>query len=416
MGLHTIHAQRVKHSIHISRSAIPLLTTGSASFRQTIEVTVSIQDDPFPGVQTPAEALRIGMERLGWSQPDLAYVLGVNPATVNQILNGKRGISADMAKALALAFAMPEEAFAAVQATWDLSRARDPDPGVAARARVQTQYPLREMVKRGWLKGSNLDAELCDFFGATSLGDIPHLLHAAKRTEDSAIPAPQLAWLFRVRQIAMEMPTPPFSKAKLEAAIRSMGEMLTAPEEARHVPRLLHEAGVRFVIVEGLPGGKIDGVCFWLDDRSPVIGMSLRFDRIDNFWFVLRHECAHVFHGHGKAEPIIDNDIASRKENGISEEEKLADRDALEFCVSQDRMQSFYLRKAPIFSERDVIAFANISGVHPGLVVGQLQRMMDRFDFLRRHLVGVRNIVIRSAMVDGWGDVALVGKSSGVRA
>ncbi|MFX8692489.1 hypothetical protein ABTM44_18400, partial [Acinetobacter baumannii] len=78
-----------------------------------------------------------------------------------------------------------------------------------------------------------------------------------------------------------------------------MAEMREAPEETRNVPRLLQEAGVRFVIVEGLPGSKIDGVCFWLDDKSPVIGMSLRFDRIDNFWFVLRHECAHVLHGHG---------------------------------------------------------------------------------------------------------------------
>ena len=66
------------------------------------------------------------------------------------------------------------------------------------------------------------------------------------------------------------------------------------------------ECGVRYIIVEGLPGGKIDGVCFWLDPRSPVIGMSLRFDRIDNFWLVLRHEIEHVLCGHGKSEPIID--------------------------------------------------------------------------------------------------------------
>ena len=51
--------------------------------------------------------------------------------------------------------------------------------------------------------------------------------------------------------------------------------VLIDPEETRHVPRILSECGVRLVIVEGLPNGKIDGVCTWLDKNSPVIGLSL---------------------------------------------------------------------------------------------------------------------------------------------
>ncbi len=27
----------------------------------------------------------------------------------------------------------------------------------------------------------------------------------------------------------------------------------------------------------------------------PVIGMTLRYDRLDNFWFVLLHELGHIF-------------------------------------------------------------------------------------------------------------------------
>lgn len=365
-------------------------------------------EDPLDGIQTPADALRACMEWRGWSQPDLAYVLGVNTATVNQIINGRRGISPDMAKALAVAFGVPVQSIAAVQAQWELDRARDPDPGVAARARVQGQYPLREMIKRGWLSGEALENELTEFFGVTDLAEVPHLSHAAKRTTLEEIPAAQLAWLFRVRQIASEMPTPPFSRAKLEAAIEQMKAMRKSPEEIRNVPRLLHESGVRFVVVEGLPGGKIDGVCFWLDDQSPVIGMSLRFDRIDNFWFVLRHECSHVTNGHGKKSPIIDVELVGRSGLGIPTEERLADAEALDFCVPQDKLDSFYNRKAPIFSERDVVAFAGVNGVHPGLVIGQLQYKLGRFDFLRRHLVSIRNFILPGAMVDGWGDVAYI--------
>jgi len=352
------------------------------------------------------------MEWRGWSQPDLAYVLGVNTATVNQIVNGRRGISPDMAKALAVAFRVPVQSIAAIQAQWELDRAREPDPAVAARARVQSEYPLREMIKRGWIEGDRLETDLVQFFGVSDLAEVPHLDHAAKRTSDEDIPPSQLAWLYRVRQLAGEMPTPPFSRRKLLDAIERMKTMRHSPEEVRHIPRLLHEAGVRFVVVEGLPGGKIDGVCFWLDDQSPVIGMSLRFDRIDNFWFVLLHECTHVIHGHGKAQPIVDVEIVGRTGADISDEEVIADCEALNFCVPQDKMHSFYARKAPIFSERDVVAFAGVNGVHPGLVVGQLQHKLGRFDFLRRHLVAVRSFILPSAMVDGWGDVAFVSRGA----
>jgi HTH-type transcriptional regulator/antitoxin HigA len=361
-------------------------------------------------LQTPAEAVRSAMDQLGWSQADLAFVLGVDRTAISQILAGRRGISPDLAKAFAVAFGVPLETFAKIQAEWELRNARDPSPGLAARAVAQTQYPIREMMKRGWIReNSDLQTQLCAFFSISSLVDAPRLTHAAKRTEQQAIPGSQLAWLFRVRQIAKEMPTPPYSRTRLENSVEKMKLMLGAPEEVRHAPRLLHEAGVRFVIVEGLPGSQIDGVCFWLDSNSPVIGMSLRFDRIDNFWFVLRHECSHVLHGHGQDEAILDAEMDRAPVGAVSNEETIANSDASEFCVPQSKMQSFYLRKNPFFAERDVLAFAKIMKVHPGLVVGQLQRIVGRYDLLRRHLVSIRNHISGSALVDGWGDVIPVG-------
>lgn len=365
-------------------------------------------DLPESAPPSPAAALKQWMDQRGWSQTDLAYVLGVNSATVNQILSSKRGISPDMAKALALAFGVPLDTFAKIQADWDLQKARDPDPGINARAIAHSSFPLRDMLKRGWINAdADLEPELCRFFGVSSVQDIPQLAHAARRTDTPEIPGAQLAWLFRVKQIASEMLAPPYSRNKLAEVVERMKDLRGDPEEIRHIPRLLHDAGVRFVVVEGLPGSKIDGVCFWIGD-TPVIGMSLRFDRIDNFWFVLRHECAHVLHGHGKAAAILDADIQNRDAD-ISDEEKVADAEAAEFCISQEKMQSFYLRKNPFFQERDIIAFAKIARVHPGIVVGQLQRLIGRYDFLRRHLVGVRNHISKTALVDGWGDVIPVG-------
>ena len=70
------------------------------------------------------------------------------------------------------------------------------------------------------------------------------------------------------------------------------------------IPSLLLGCSVRVVFVQQLPGSKIDGVCTWLRDQ-PVIGLSLRLDRPDNFCFVLRHEIEHVLQEDGKPEILL---------------------------------------------------------------------------------------------------------------
>jgi HTH-type transcriptional regulator/antitoxin HigA len=71
-------------------------------------------------------------------------------------------------------------------------------------------------------------------------------------------------------------------------------------------------------------------------------------------------------------------------------------------------LDAFIARKAPFFSERDLIGFARVCKVHPGIVAGQLQRKTNRYDRFRDHLAKVRDIVLPNAFKDGWGDVAPV--------
>ena len=362
--------------------------------------------------QHPGVYLQTELERRGWLQSDLIFVLGCPPKGINLIINGKQSITPSMSKALGEALGLPPEHFVVLQRAYDLANSKDPDPSVTLRSRVQMNYPLREMMKRLWIAESGsseeLTRQLCQFFETSCLDDIPHLSHAAKRTNSDHIPAAQLAWLFRVRQIAKEIPVERYSRQEFERAVEGLAGLRSEPEAVRYVPRLLQNAGVRFVVVEPLPGSKIDGVCLWLDAQSPVIGMSFRFDRIDNFWFVLRHECAHVLHGHGREMDIIDVELDGDIEASVNDEERVANSDAAEFCVSSKKMRSFYLRKQPFFAEREVLAFSKRMNVHPGLVVGQLQRMTNRYDLFRHHLVEIRKHLVIAMMMDGWGDTVPV--------
>ncbi len=155
------------------------------------------------------------------------------------------------------------------------------------------------------------------------------------------------------------------------------------------------------MFVEPIAGSKIDGACFWLDGK-PVIGMTLRFDRIDNFWFVLRHEIEHVLREHAKKEAVIDTELGEGDDQ-LSNNEQVANSAAAEFCASQSILDRFVESVSPYFSEEKVLALADVLRVHPGLVVGQLQRRLGRHDFLRKHQVKVRSFALQSARADGWG-------------
>ena len=199
--------------------------------------------------------------------------------------------------------------------------------------------------------------------------------HAAKKTSVSSdVTATQLAWLYRVKQIASENDRWKVFATSHAVPLNSLTTYIGSGR-SKKVPRILAECGIRFVIVESLPSAKIDGVCFWLNETSPVIGMSLRFDRIDNFWFVLRHELEHVIHEHGKAIITIDSELEGKKAgvgDDVAEDERIANQAASEFCVPKKTMDGFIARKS-LFAERDILGLAATLKIHPGLVAGQLR-------------------------------------------
>jgi HTH-type transcriptional regulator / antitoxin HigA len=362
-------------------------------------------------LEPPGVFIKMELEARGWSQRDLAFILGQAEQQLNPLLSGKRAITPDVARLLGDAFGVDPQFFLNLQSQYDLKGAKQPDPAVRTRAELQSLYPAREMIRRGWIQdgeASLLQLQMDRFFEVANDRKVGDVAFAAKRTSYDNTPPHQLAWVFRVRQLAGLQSVASFSSEKLRMALLRLRSLMIDPEEVKQVPAILADCGVRFVIVEVLPNAKIDGVCTWLDDESPVIGMSTLYDRLDNFWFVLRHEIEHVLQGHGKSSiGIVDYLTGENASEATvdSDEEQVANLAAADFCVPTSKMDSFYARKHPYFSERDVIGFASLIGVHPAIVVGQLQRRMRRYDYLRKYQVAVRKHLMLTALCDGWGNV-----------
>jgi HTH-type transcriptional regulator/antitoxin HigA len=293
-----------------------------------------------------------------------------------------------------------------LETSWQLSKVEARDDSITRAAALRARFPVREMMKRGWIKQTNstqeLEESVCGYFGIQSANDNIVFRHAARRNYQDDVTPIQWAWIFRVNQLATSLHVGPYSEASLRKSIPALERLMTEPEEIRHIPRILLECGVRFVIVEPIPGSEIQGVCFWINDnKSPVIGLTLKGDQIDKFWFDFWHEIEHVLAGDGKDGIVIDDFDESKP--ATSDIELNANRKAAEHCVPQAPMRDFILRHNPMFSQPSMLGFSKIVNRHPGIVVGQIQRHINRWDLFKKHQPRIRHIITQTAMTDGYG-------------
>ena len=365
----------------------------------------------------PGDYLRDELDARGWTQLDLAEILDRPPRVVNEIVSGKRGISPETAKGLAAALDTSPELWLNLQTAYDLYRLGDDadhDP-VVRRARLYAKAPIKDMLRRGWLERSNnldvLEQGVLQFFGIKTLDEEPALAVAAHKTNpDTEHSRPQMAWFFRARQLSHAVHAAPYSPTNLKPLLERLRVLEREPREVREIPRALSEAGVKLVVVEHLPGTKIDGACFWVN-QQPVVALSVRYDRIDNLWWVLLHELGHVARRHKYS---IDLDLESAaKQASRSSDEIEADAFASEHIVPQEQLADFIARVYSVYSADRIEGFSRVAGVHPGIVVGQLQHREElHYSSFRKMLVPIRETLTAAALTDGWGHTVSLGKGN----
>jgi HTH-type transcriptional regulator/antitoxin HigA len=356
----------------------------------------------------PGEFIKEEIEARGWSQSDLAEILGVNDSVVSALINGKKSVTPDLAKALGAAFETSAQLWMNLESSYRLFHAENTDDVVARKARLYERAPVKELIKRQWIEPSD-NITVLEKRVATFLEELPHA--ARKSTPYGAVTPAQQAWLCRARQLARLVPAANFSEKSMEQALAGIRKLLQTPEEIRNVPRVLGEAGIRFLVLEHLTQTRIDGACLWLDEKSPVIVISLRYDRLDWFWHTVLHELAHVHFRDGLKDKVpLDVDLVGDKAQPRSakpKEEQQADQYACDFSIKEQELDNFIARVKPFFSRQKITGFAYRLGVHPAIVVGQLQhRGLLPYSTSREILVRVREIVTNAALTDGWGHSA----------
>ena len=356
----------------------------------------------------PGEYILDYLDAKGWTQDDLAEVVGRSRTHINRLIAGKTAINSSTANELADAFGTSPQLWMNLQTAFELAVVSKKNREISRKAKIYSKVPIRELQKRGWIsKDASLDlleASVCRFLDISNIDDEPVIQMAAKKSTDYRTNSPShIAWFKRAFRLASCLISVRYDESKFTQLVNDLLKLASDTADLRRIPPLLAQYGIRILFVEHLLKSKLDGAAFWLDDDSPVIVLTLRLDRIDNFWHVLIHELIHIKYRDGV---IFDDDLLSNSnDENLPECEKRANEEARHLLVPLEKMQSFIARHKPLYYREKVIQFAKARGVHAGIVVGQLQ-WRDELDWsqLRKLLVGVREHLVGTTLTDGWGD------------
>ena len=163
--------------------------------------------------------------------------------------------------------------------------------------------------------------------------------------------------------------------------LRELAKLSAFDEGPRLAKEYLARHGITLIIEKHFKRTFLDGAAM-LDKERPIVALTLRHDRIDNFWFALLHELAHVAKHLNPENPVFMDDLDRSSHQGIESE---ADEMAQEALIPQESWSTAKVRQT--FTSEDAIAFADEIGIHPAIVAGRLRHEADNFRLLS-HLIG----------------------------
>ncbi len=323
----------------------------------------------------PVAAIEFRMEQAGLQPRDLIPFIG-SRGKVSEILSGKRPITMPMARALHEHLGIPA----------DVLLRRPGGTTDDARSTAEwKRFPLRAMAERGWIpkvphleaRAEELIGELIERAGGATVADAvlyrkADNLRANAKTDPYALKA----WCWQA--LAAAAPSGRDQDYRPGAVtpdfLRQVARLSWSEEGPQRARELLSGNGIPLVIVEHLPRTYLDGAALRLGDGRPVIALTLRYDRLDNFWFCLLHELAHVGRhmDNDDGQAFVDDLTLRGTDTGAQDpREAQADQWAEEALIPSDAWERSAVRERP--TPMAVLSLAQALHVHPAVVAGRVR-------------------------------------------
>ena len=337
----------------------------------------------------PGDTIADTINERGWTQVQLANRLGISKKHLNRLIQGKVALTDEMAFRLATVLGSTEQFWLRREAQYRQQLAR-----LTAEGRYRTwhhwleQFPLVELKRARILPNKRTTdstktefvEELLRFFSIATPeqwnNNYVQMNVRFRRAQDCDFSIGAVtAWL-RQGEIELEHIQKiegydlQYSSKKFKAAIHKIRELTVCePEEfQQRMQTYCMNAGVNLIFVPSIPKAKISGAARWINSQSPLIQLSLFGKFNDKFWFSFFHEAAHILlHAEEKEKIYLDDKFDTNSLNTFETE-------ANEFAENLLIPTKYKAKLDTLKSELSIKKFASEIGIHPGIVVGRLQK------------------------------------------
>ncbi|HPR18167.1 MAG TPA: ImmA/IrrE family metallo-endopeptidase [Candidatus Cloacimonadota bacterium] len=345
------------------------------------------EDKQFPtSLPDPIEAIKFRMEQAGLKQKDLIPFLG-DKSQASLVLNKKKPLTLSMVRALHDGLDIPLESLVANEQKKLVPEIANIDWNkfpIAAMYKQNRDIYFPNIQKTVRDLKNNVEANIRYLFEPYSDILFSHSLLRqnpclSTKCDNYAL----IAWLDAVCRLADQNESPVRFNIKRQALILNQLRVLSTFDEGPKLAKeFLEKIGIKLIILKHLPKTYLDGVAFNLRENEPVIGLTLRYDRIDNFWFTLFHELGHIFLHHVENNnPIFDNlelHVDTETENAANDfaaNNLIADEELIEAGLFDD------------YNYDKIVEVAVKKQIHPAIIAGRIRKRLNNYYILKR-LVG----------------------------
>jgi len=340
------------------------------------------EDKKFPiDMPDTIEAIKFRMEQLSLNQQALVPFIG-SKSKVSEVLNKKRPLSLSMMRTLHKGLGIPAEILLKEQGQNFPEEIPDVD---------WTSFPINEMIGLGWLrsdksiKGNEEEIMRGYIQEVGGMNSFSRLSFRASKSPMKKLRTNRyglMAWCLRIMELSEKHP---LEKKYRPGSINlsDVSKLSYFKDGPLLVKEYLEKHGVHFFIVPHLKKTFLDGAVMILDKKNPVIALTLRYNRIDNFWFCLLHELAHLKKHLTMDETNIIIDELEPQHSNIRDKdqrEKEADRIAQDSLIPKQSWNKVDLDAKDL--SKEVVLLSEQLKIHPAIVAGRIRFEKNNYKIL----------------------------------
>ena len=328
----------------------------------------------------PGYFIREQMEYRSWTQDELAEVMGMTTKHINKILKDKQNITLDTAKVLAEVFDTSPQYWINLDSNYRLwldAIPSEKEKQAELKANIYERMPVRDMIAKNWIPNFSNINELCeniqDFWSLEKLDfdewdkQIAPLLARKSESFNQYKASYTYTWYHKAMMVASSFNVSHFDKKALEQLYEELHHYTVQENGINTFLEKLNQVGVIVFVLPHLQKTYLDGAAFYCH-HNPVIVYTARYKRIDNFWFTIAHEIAHILYHLNEENTFFLDNFREEEMNDLEVEAN----DYAAKKLKHNEIISFLKAKINYLSTEDIENCAKNLAIHPALIIGKL--------------------------------------------